>query len=173
MELVVGRIGRAHGVRGEVSVDVRTDDVERRYAEGSVLGRADGEPLTVVRARWHSGRMLVQFAGIEDRESAQALRGTLLVVDSATAGEPPEGEWWDHDIVGLDAVLGDDRVLGIVTEVVHLPGGDLLAVRAADGAEVLIPFATDIVPEVDVAGGRVVVTPPDGLLTLDQAPSAP
>ena len=166
MELVVGRIGRAHGVRGEVAVEIRTDDPDRRFAPGSVLRRAGGDPLTVVRARPHSGRLLVQFAGVDDRTSAEALRGTLLVVDSATAGATEPGEWWDHDLVGLVATDPDGAPLGEVTEVVHLPGNDLLAVRRPDDTEVLVPFVADIVPHVDVAAGRVVVAAPEGLLEL-------
>ena len=166
--LVVGRIGHAHGVRGEVSVDVRTDDPDRRYAAGSVLATDPPElgPLTVERARPHHGRLLVQFAEVADRTAAEALRGTLLVVDAATAGDAGEDEWWDHELVGLAAVRPDGKPLGTVREVVHVPGAPLLAVVTDEGREVLVPFVADIVPEVDVPGGRLVVDPPEGLLEL-------
>ena len=166
--LVVGRIGHAHGVRGEVSVDVRTDDPDRRYAEGSVLATDPPEhgPLTVARARAHHGRLLVQFAEVPDRNAAEVLRGTLLVVDAASAGETGDDEWWDHDLVGLTVVRRDGTPLGTVTEVVHVPGPPLLAVTTVDGREVLVPFVAGIVPEVDVPGGRLVVDPPAGLLEL-------
>jgi 16S rRNA processing protein RimM len=166
--LVVGRIGHAHGVKGEVSVEVRTDDPDRRYAEGSVLATDPAErgPLTVARTRPHHGRLLVQFAEVADRTAAEGLRGTLLVVDAASAGETGDDEWWDHDLVGLAAVRPDGTPLGTVADVVHVPGPPLLAVVGADGREVLVPFVSAIVPEVDVPGGRLVVDPPPGLVEL-------
>lgn len=165
--LVVGRIGHAHGVKGEVSVEVRTDDPDRRYALGSVLATDPPErgPLTVAAARPHHGRLLVAFDGVTDRNAAEALRGTLLVVDAATAGDTDDDEWWDHDLVGLAAVRPDGSALGTVAEVVHVPGAPLLSI-VADGREVLVPFVAAIVPEVDVEGGRLVVDPPPGLLDL-------
>jgi 16S rRNA processing protein RimM len=170
VQLVVGRIGRPHGIRGEVAVQVRTDDADRRFADGATLDTDPPErgPLTVVRARPHSGRLLVAFAEMTDRESAEAMRGTLLVVDSATSvtSDDPD-EFWDHDLVGLAAVTQAGDVLGEVTEVMHLPGQDVLVVRRADGSEpadVMVPFVAAIVPEIDLAGGRVVVDPPHGLL---------
>jgi 16S rRNA processing protein RimM len=168
VDLVVGRIGRAHGVKGEVSVDVRTDDPDRRYAAGAVLATDPPErgPLTVETVRAHHGRLLVRFAEVADRDAAEALRGTLLVVDAASAGETDEGEWWDHDLVGLAAVSTDGAALGTVEDVVHVPGPPLLSIRGGDGRELLVPFVADIVPEVDVAAGRLVVDPPPGLLDL-------
>jgi 16S rRNA processing protein RimM len=168
VDLVVGRIGHAHGVKGEVSVEVRTDDPDRRYADGSVLATDPPErgPLTVTRVRAHHGRLLVQFDGVDDRDTAETLRGTLLVVDAASAGDTEDGEWWDHDLVGLAAVTTDGRALGEVVDVVHVPGPPLLSIVDGDGREVLVPFVAAIVPEVDVAGGRLVVDPPPGLLDL-------
>ncbi|MEO6713064.1 MAG: ribosome maturation factor RimM [Mycobacteriales bacterium] len=173
MELVVGRIGRPHGVRGEVSVDVRTDDPDRRYAPGVVLiADPSRRSLTVVRSRWHHGRLLVHFEGSDDRVAADGLRGQLLMVDSATAGETEPGEYWDHQLVGLSAMHVNGTRIGEVYEVIHLPGSELLAVRRDDGGEVLIPFVEAIVPTVDVAGGQVVVDPPEGLLEInDSAPT--
>jgi 16S rRNA processing protein RimM len=168
VDLVVGRIGHAHGVKGEVSVDVRTDDPDRRFAPGSVLATDPPErgPLTVAGARPHHGRLLVAFERFADRTAAETLRGTLLVVDSASAGETEDDEWWDHDLVGLAAVTGDGHALGTVADVLHVPGAPLLSVVAEDGREVLVPFVAAIVPEVDVANGRLVVVPPAGLLDL-------
>lgn len=170
MDLVVGRIGHAHGVKGEVSVEVRTDDPDRRYAPGAVLGTdpPDRGPLTVGSVRDHKGRLLVRFDGVTDRNAAEALRGTLLVVDAATAGATEDGEWWDHDLVGLAVVTTDGRALGTVAEVVHVPGAPLLAIAGTGGRELLVPFVAAIVPEVDVAGGRLVVDPPPGLFDLDR-----
>jgi 16S rRNA processing protein RimM len=167
VQLVVGRVGRPHGVNGEVTVEVRTDDVDHRFAAGAVLDTDPPErgPLTIVRARPHSGRLLVAFADMTDREGAEALRGTLLVADSATSAvsEDPE-EYWDHDLVGLAAVTTSGEKVGEVIEVLHLPAQDVLVVRRDEADEVLVPFVAAIVPAVDPRGGRVVIDPPAGLL---------
>jgi 16S rRNA processing protein RimM len=170
VDLVVGRIGHAHGVKGEVSVEVRTDDPDRRYAAGSVLGTDPPErgPLTVEGCRPHHGRLLVRFAGVADRDTAETLRGTLLVVDAETSGGTEDGEWWDHDLVGLAALTTDGRPLGAVEDVIHVPGAPLLSIRDDAGRELLVPFVASIVPEVDVAAGRLVVDPPPGLLELGE-----
>ena len=169
MQLLVGRIAKAHGIHGEVAVEVHTDEVERRFAAGEVLETEPPEhgPLTVVSSRWHGSRLLVRFAELDDRGSAEAVRNVLLVVDSSTSPptEDPD-EFWDHELVGLLAVTVAGQPLGRVEDVLHPPGEDLLAVRREDGGEVLVPFVAAIVPEVDLAGGRVVVDPPEGLLEL-------
>ena len=169
MQLVVGRVVRAHGIAGEVAVEVRTDSPDVRFADGTAVDTDPPErgPLTVRRTRWHSGRLLVCFDEVADRSAAEALRGTLLVADSSTSppGDDPD-EFWDHQLVGLVAVTTAGVVLGEVEEVAHPPGADALVIRTADGAELLVPFVRAIVPEVDVARGRVVVDPPPGLLEL-------
>lgn len=171
MRVVVGRVGRAHGLRGAVTVDVRTDDPDHRFAPGAVLdveGGAGGT-LTVTSSHWHSGRLLVTFDGANDRTGAEALRGTLLAVD-VSDDEPPidPDEFYDHHLVGLRAQSPAGETLGVVTDVVHLPAQDLLSIRReGDGGEALVPFVAAIVPAVDVAGGFVVVDAPAGLLHLD------
>jgi 16S rRNA processing protein RimM len=173
MLVVVGRIGRAHGVQGQVAVDVRTDEPERRLAPGAVL-TTDPEsvgPLTVQSGRVHSGRLLLVFDGVADRTAAERLRGTLLLADVDPDELPAEAdEWYDHQLVGLEAVLADGVVLGQVAAVLHLPGHDVLAVEAPDGRELLVPFVAEIVPVVDLGAGRVQVAPPSGL--LDDVPRA-
>jgi 16S rRNA processing protein RimM len=169
MQLVVGRIAKAHGIGGEVAVDVRTDDPDHRYAAGASLATdpSDRGPLVIEQTRWHAGRLLVRFAGVTDRTAADALRGTLLVADSATSSPAADGEeFWDHDLLGLSAVGEDGTVIGTVVDVLHPAGADLLVVERTTGAEVLVPFVRAIVPVVDVAAGRVVLTPPEGLLDL-------
>jgi len=169
VEVVVGRLGRPHGIRGEVAVDVRTDEPEARFAPGSRIATDPAErgPLTVVRSRWHSGRMLVAFEGVDDRTAAEALRGTLLVADSSTSppSEDPD-EFWDHELVGLSVVTADQPgdVVGVVAEVMHLPSQDILVVTRTGGGEVLVPFVAEIAVDVDVVTGRIVVAPPPGLL---------
>ncbi|MEV0940012.1 ribosome maturation factor RimM [Micromonospora wenchangensis] len=193
--LIVGRIGKPHGIRGEVTVEVRTDEPEARFAPGTVLctepgatprvaapRRGAAEPveavapgvayevpaeLTIESARWHQGRMLVAFEGVLDRETAEALRGTLLGVDSASVAPPEDPEeFHDHQLVGLAVVTPAGEHLGEVAKIDHAPASDLLVLRRPQGGSALIPFVKAIVPEVDLAGGRVVVDPPAGLLDL-------
>jgi 16S rRNA processing protein RimM len=169
VQLVIGRVVRAHGIGGEVAVEVRTDTPDLRFAEGARLETdpAQRGPLTVRRTRWHSGRLLVGFEGVTDRNAAEALRGTLLVADSSTSPAPEDpDEFWDHQLTGLSAVTTGGVVLGEVAEVAHPPGADVLVIRTATGAELLVPFVRAIVPEVDLAGRRLVVDPPEGLLEL-------
>jgi 16S rRNA processing protein RimM len=168
VQLVVGRIAKAHGVAGEVSVDVRTDSPDTRFAVGSTLETDPVErgPLTVERARWHSGRLLVRFGDVLDRSAAEELRGTLLVVDSTTSPAVTDpDDYWDHDLIGLKVETTDGRSLGVVTDVLHPPGPDVLSVDVA-GQAVLVPFVREIVSVVDLAAGRVVIDPPEGLLEL-------
>ncbi|WP_459547260.1 ribosome maturation factor RimM [Nocardia sp. X0981] len=171
MELVVGRIAKSHGVRGELVVEVRTDEPEERFAVGATLRTrlprsAEVRRFTVESAREHSGRLLVQLAGVTDRTAADALRGALFLVDSEELGpsEDPD-EFYDHELEGLRVELADGTAVGIVREVLHSAAGELLSVRAADdGREILIPFVTAIVPTVSVADGLIVIDPPEGLL---------
>jgi 16S rRNA processing protein RimM len=190
MQLVVGRITRPHGVRGEVSVEVHTDEPERRFTVGSVLATdpAEAGPLTVASARWHTGRLLVGFTGITDRNLAEGLRGIWLTLDSAQAGssEDPD-EFHDHELIGLTVVTVSGEPVGRVTDVRHF-GQDLLVIEPAGRADagpaasrparpgqpvqpdgLLVPFVAAIVPEVDVAAGRLVIDPPPGLLELGAA----
>jgi 16S rRNA processing protein RimM len=169
MLLVVGRIIRPHGVRGEVVVDVRTDSPDQRYIAGSVLTTdpATAGPLTIAEVRPHQGRYLVTFEGIADRDVADGLRGVLLCVDSETVGEPEDpDEFNDHQLVGLRVQTADGVDVGTVVRIDHAPASDLLIVRRPEGRDALVPFVRAIVPEVDLAGGRVVVTPPEGLFDL-------
>ncbi|MFI2611934.1 ribosome maturation factor RimM [Kitasatospora sp. NPDC018619] len=172
MQLVVGRIGRAHGIRGDVSVEVRTDEPELRLGPGAVLltDPASTGPLTIESGRVHSGRLLLRFVGVKDRNAAEALRGTLLIseVDPEERPEDPE-EYYDHQLIGLDVVLLDGTPVGELTEVVHLPYQDLLTVKKADGTEVLVPFVSQIVPTIDLENQRAVITPPAGLIDPEQA----
>ncbi|WP_372728060.1 ribosome maturation factor RimM [Nocardioides sp.] len=173
IEVVVARIGKPHGVRGEVTVDVRTDEPERRFAVGSVL-RAEppagsSSPLrrvTVSRSRWHQTRLLLTFEEINGRDEAEAARGTVLHATIA-ADESPEDpdEYYDHQLVGLAAHDLDGTLLGTVTGLVHGGAQDLLAIRTPQGRDTLVPFVKALVPEVDLAGGRVVVADRPGLVT--------
>jgi 16S rRNA processing protein RimM len=191
MQLVIGSIVRAHGVRGEVVVAVTTDEPQDRYVAGSVLDTdpATAGPLTIEGLRVHTSsgvdRLLVAFDGIEDRDAAERLRGVKLLVDADDI-EPSDDpdEFHDFQLIGLAVHLGEAPAagdapaageapvaeegerIGEIVRVDHGPGADMLIVARPDGRQTLVPFVTAIVPTVDVTAGRVVITPPDGLLDL-------
>lgn len=171
IEVVVGRIGKPHGIRGEVTVDVRTDEPEKRYVPGARLlaqpPRGSAFPhreLVVRRTRWHQSVLLVAFFELPDRTAAETARGVVLRarVPADESPEDPE-EFYDHQLEGLAAYDVDGTHLGEVTGLVH-GAQDLLRLRTVDGREVLVPFVTALVPEVDVAGGRLVVADRPGLV---------
>jgi 16S rRNA processing protein RimM len=163
MEVVVARVGRPHGVRGELSIEVRTDVPEQRFVPGAVLTTdPGGRVLRLSAVRDHNGRLLLTFAEVADRAAAEALRDVLLVADVEETEEPDA--WPTARLVGLRAVTVDGRDAGTVVGVEHLPAQDLLVLRQPSGARALVPFVAAIVPEVDVPGGRLVLDPPGGLL---------
>jgi 16S rRNA processing protein RimM len=177
MQLVVGRVGRPHGIRGEVTVQVHTDDPDLRFSAGSVLATEPAEqgPLTISSARWHSGRLLLSFEGYADRNSAEDLRGTFLVMDSADVGPTADpDEFHDYELIGLEVQTAGGEPVGVVADVLH-QGQNLLVVQpAASGAaggrpQILVPFVAAFVPDVDVKAGRLVIDPPPGLLDLGSA----
>lgn len=167
MDLVVATIGRAHGLRGEVALDVRTDRPAERFSVGAVL-RTDppgAGPLTVTAVRHDGERWFVRFAEAGDRTAAEGLRGTALTVVAVDSDE--DDAWYPHELVGLRAQRLDGTVVGEVVGLEHLPAQDVLVVREPDGSRTLVPFVRAIVPVVDVPGGRVVLDPPFGLLAAD------
>ncbi|MEV6571412.1 ribosome maturation factor RimM [Streptomyces sp. NPDC051577] len=167
MQLVVARIGRAHGIKGEVTVEVRTDEPELRLGPGAVLHTepASAGPLTIETGRVHSGRLLLRFAGVKDRTGAEALRNTLLIADVDPTELPEEpDEYYDHQLMDLDVVLEDGTEIGRITEISHLLSQDLFIVERPDGTEVMIPFVEEIVAEIDLEEQRCVITPPPGLI---------
>lgn len=182
MRLVVARMGRPHGTRGEVTVEVRTDAPDERFVPGAVFevtapGRSaargqarvadagSGLPaqLTLTAVRDHNGILLLSFAEVGDRNVAETLRGALLEAEVPDVSDEPDA-WYDHQLVGLRAEDPDGTILGRVAAVEHAPAQDLLVVRRADGAERLVPFVAAIVPMVDVDAGRLVVVDPGGLI---------
>ena len=170
--VVVGRIGRPHGVRGQVTVEVRTDDPDLRFVPGATF-RTDPPgrgPLTVTGVHWHGMVLLLQLARpdgtpIADRAAAESVRNTELLVDVADLPELDDDSFYDHQIVGLAARTTDGAEIGEVRAVRH-EAQDLLVVARPRGGDVLIPFVAAIVPTVDVAGGFLLVDPPEGLLEL-------
>jgi 16S rRNA processing protein RimM len=165
VEVVVGVIGRAHGVRGEVAVELRTDEPDRRFSPGQQLRAEDSSGLfTVLAARQHAGGLLVRFDEVADRTAADAVRGTLLVADVDLDERPGDaGEFYDRQLIGLAARTPDETNVGRVASVLHLPHQDLLELDTARGPR-LVPFVEALVPEIDIEGGWLRIAAMPGLL---------
>ncbi|MFZ4064591.1 MAG: ribosome maturation factor RimM [Candidatus Nanopelagicaceae bacterium] len=165
MQLVVARIGRAHGVLGEATIEVRTDQPEDRFYVGSVLATEPTTfgPLTISSVRDHNGTLLLGFSGISDRNQIEKLRNVLLLAEVDIEASSNEDDFHVQQL--LECIVSTDagEVLGPVTDVINLPGQDVLAVNY-NGREVLIPFVKAIVPIVDVVNRKITVVPPVGLL---------
>ncbi|GAA1050130.1 ribosome maturation factor RimM [Arthrobacter russicus] len=169
MQVHVGRIGKPHGIRGEVTVEVLTDAPQDRFAAGAVFateptGRG---PLTVATARWNKEILLLGFEEVLDRNQAEALRGTRLVFDTDSELETDDDAWYEHELIGLAARIGSEEV-GKVVALTPMPAQDLLVIKTAAGEEVLVPFVTEIVPEVDIEAGFIRLTPPGGLFEVNR-----
>ncbi len=173
IELLVGRIGKPHGLRGDVTIDVRTDEPDLRFVEGArfrperVNGPGEAPPvLTLTDTRWHSSVLLARFAEIPDRNAAEAARGLLLFVERADDAAPSDPEeFYDHQLIGLAAYDLGGRNLGELSAVQHGSAQDLLTITTPDGRDTLVPFVATLVPEVDVAGRRIVIADRPGLVT--------
>jgi 16S rRNA processing protein RimM len=160
---------KAHGLKGAIKLELYTDDPEGRFVPGATFTLQvpesspwHGKPLTVREFRWMNSHPVAFFEGVEDRDAAEELIRAILWVDEDMQASPAEEDaWFDHQLVGLD-VVRDGETVGKVARVDHLPAQDLLIVKVRD-EEVLVPFVKAIVPEVDIASGRVIVTPPAGL----------
>jgi 16S rRNA processing protein RimM len=168
MQVQVARIGKPHGIRGEVTVQVLTDAPDERFVPGTdlVVEPATLGPLTLRSARWNKDILLLGFEQIKDRNQAETLRGARLFVDSEEVDDDDDDAWYEHELVGLEARVGSEvvgKVIGLSTMAVQ----DLLLIENADGEEILVPFVTEIVPEVNVEGGYVLLTPPPGLFELN------
>jgi 16S rRNA processing protein RimM len=172
IEVVVGVLGRAHGVRGEVAVDLRTDEPDRRFAPGQRLRAEDTSRVyTVASAREQAGRLLVTFEELTDRAAAEAVRGIRLVAD-VPSSERPAGteEFYDRQLVGLRVRTPNGNEVGRVGAVLHLPQQDVLEIETPAGAR-LVPFVQALVPVVDLERGSLTVADINGLLTEDEAPA--
>jgi len=161
MRLNVGRIGKAHGILGEATIEVRTDEAEDRFAIGAILETDSHGQLTVASARVHNGILLLGFEGVEDRNAVEALRNELLYADvDIQAPGIDEDDYHVLQLIGCTAFLVDGDEFGVVTEVLNLPGQDVLAIKSDEG-EVLIPFVRQLVPIVDIKAKRMTVIPPE------------
>ena len=160
MKLNVGRIGKAHGILGEATIEVRTDEVEDRFAIGAVLETESHGNLTVASARVHNGILLLSFDGVEDRNAIEALRNELLYADvDIDAPGVDEDDYHVLQLIGCKAYLVDGDEFGEVSEVLNLPGQDVLVIKSESG-ETLIPFVRQLVPIVDIKARRMTVIPP-------------
>lgn len=167
--MVVGVVTSAHGLRGDVAVQNRSDNPDRWQPGGTVL-REDGGVLTIETSRWHGKRLLVKFVEVSDRTVAETLRGTILVVPESWLPDLAEGEWWAHQLEGCTVRTGSGRALGVLKEVIANPANDLWVVVDAAGAETLIPVLEDVLIEVDVQAREIVVRDVPGLTVPDTEP---
>jgi 16S rRNA processing protein RimM len=169
MQLQVARIGKPHGIRGEVTVQVLTDAPEDRFVPGTefVVEPASAGPLTVRSARWNKDILLLGFDEVADRNRAETLRGAKLFIETEELDADDDEGWYEHELVGLEARVGS-KTVGKITALNTMPVQDLLVIEMADGKEVLIPFVEQIVPEVNVEEGYVLLTPPAGLFEVNE-----
>ncbi|TQL47601.1 16S rRNA processing protein RimM [Homoserinimonas aerilata] len=181
-QLRVGRLTKAHGLKGAIKIELYTDDPGRRFVPGAVFtlqvpatSSWHGKTIELIELKWFNSHPVAFFKDIPDRTTAESLVKAILWVDhDASEVSDEEDAWFDHQLVGL-AVVRDGRKIGSVTLVEHLPAQDLLHVETESG-EVLVPFVKAIVPSVDLKSGTITVTPPAGLfeeLPEDAAPESP
>ena len=164
MQLVVGRIGRAHGVLGEATIDVQTDDPDLRFKVGSKLTLDSGQELTIKSSRWHNQILLLGFEGVNDRNQIEALRDQLISSQVDLSALAP-GEYHYQQLIGCQVYLQNNDLVGQVSEIVKLPGQHLLSVDK-NGSQVLIPMVKQIIISIDVLEKKIVVNPPEGLLDV-------
>ncbi len=171
MQLQVARIGKPHGIRGEVTVQVLTDAPSERFVAGTefVVEPASAGPLTIRSARWNKDILLLGFEEVADRNAAEVIRGAKLFIETEELDDEDDDEgWYEHELVGLEARVGS-QVVGTIAALTTLPVQDLLTVKTPDGKEILIPFVDEIVPEVNVEDGYILVTPPAGLFEINES----
>jgi 16S rRNA processing protein RimM len=173
-KLRVGRLVKAHGLKGAIKLELYTDSPDQRFKPGQILelqvpetSEWFGKTITVTELRFYNQSPVLFLEGIDDRSKAETLIKAILLIETEADVLPEEPEaWYDHQLVGLRALVGQESV-GLVVRVDHLPAQDLLAIETVNG-EVLVPFVKQIVPEVDIISGQLVLTPPDGLFEVNQ-----
>jgi 16S rRNA processing protein RimM len=173
-KLRVGRLVKAHGLKGAIKLELYTDSPDQRFKPGQILelqvpetSEWFGKTITVSELRFYNQSPVLFLEGIDDRSKAETLIKAILLIETEADALPEEPEaWYDHQLVGLKALVGQDSV-GTVLRVDHLPAQDLLAIETENG-EVLVPFVKQIVPEVNLALGQLTLTPPEGLFEVNQ-----
>lgn len=171
--LRVARIGKPHGIRGEVTAQLFTDDPAERLAAGASVLREAGEQsgnalsssgfLTVASQRWNKKICLLRFEEVNDRSAAEALRGSVLFVDVGEKDDDAGEGWYSHELEDLMCVDAEGNPLGSVQALLTGPAQDLLVVTSPNGDEVMVPFVDEIVPDIDLQRRRITLTPPEGL----------
>lgn len=169
MRMQVARIGKPHGIRGEVTVQVLTDAPEERFVKGAVFHVIDGpvQQLTIKNARWNKAILLLSFEEIADRNAAETLRQARLEFDTEDEVDEDDDQWYEHELVDLKVLL-DGQQVGVITELRTGTAQDLLVFEATDGEEVYLPFVEEFVPEIDIEAGTMTITPPAGLLEINR-----
>lgn len=167
MQVQVARIGKPHGIKGEVTVLVLTDEPDSRFSEGAVfeIEPAAMGPLTIRSARWNKDILLLAFDGVNTRNEAELLRGGIMIFDSVE--DDDDDAWYEHELIDLEVRVGAEKV-GVVTGLRTHAAQDLLLVKDLEGDEVMVPFVDAIVPEVNVEDGYVLLTPPAGLFNVNK-----
>ena len=168
--VVVGRIARAHGIRGQVVVDPVTDFPDDRFKAGSIVFYRKGdaiEPLTITAARIHRGRPIIGVAGVETMTAAEELAGTELRINVDALQPLPPGSFYQHDLVGCLVETTEGMAIGTVASVEGAGVGSRLVIPGANGGEILIPLAAEIVVGVNLDARTIVVQPPEGLLDVN------
>jgi|SRR5699024_2728866 len=171
MDVTLAVVTRPHGLKGAVFVELRTDVPEERFEPGTVVTTSSGRELTVERGWDHSGRWVVQFREVVDRDGAEELRGEHLVI--SVDGSDEEDAWYPQEIAGLDVVVADGQIVGQAVTIVHLPAQDAIEVKEPQGNIALIPLVAEIVLDVDLDRGVITIDPPGGLLAEYQHPDGP
>ena len=166
--IVVGMVTKAHGIRGEVAVEVRSDNPER-FTDGASVYTPEGRELRIEHVHAHGQRTLVRFVGVADRTAAEALAGTILEVPESWLPRLADGEYWPFELEGCRVVTDAGRELGTVSEVIPNPANDLWVAVDADGTETLVPALRDVIVEVDVAAKRILVRDVPGLTAPEEA----
>ncbi|MBH0109285.1 ribosome maturation factor RimM [Salinibacterium sp. NG22] len=164
----MGRLTKAHGLKGAVKVEMYTDAPERRFVPGAVFSLQvptssawHGKTLELIELKWFNAQPVAFFKGVPDRSAAEKLVKAILWIDHDPNEAPEEDAWFNHQLIGL-TVIRDGKKVGTLAQVDHFPGQDLLTVTT-DNGDVLVPFVKSIVASVDVEAGEMVVTPPPGL----------
>ncbi len=165
----MGRLTKAHGLKGAIKIELYTDDPERRFVPGAVFSLQvpeespwHGKSLELIELKWFNSHPVAFFKDILDRTAAEGLIKAILLIEHDPSEAPEEEDaWYDHQLIGL-TVLRDGVKVGTVVRLDHFPAQDLLHVDTGDG-DVMVPFVKAIVPSVDIAAGTITVTPPPGL----------
>jgi 16S rRNA processing protein RimM len=170
-DVVIARIVKARGIRGEVACDVETDFPERFQSLDRVTVRMPDKRRLVLALEdhwFHKDRVILKFEGYDTMTAAEGLVGGQLVISEADGLELEDGEFYEYQVVGAEVVAITGEKIGVVTRLMRTGGTDLLVIEGEGGRELLIPFADDICTEVDVKAGRITVNPPEGLLELNR-----